>query len=115
MFSRIDTVILRVRDIADAQRWYREKLGLAAVYASEEERLAVLGIGEGCSLTLWQGEGEPAAGGTFPILAVEDAAAAHAELLRRGVEADEVQEGVGVRYFGFRDPDGNRLEACQLL
>ena len=34
---------------------------------------------------------------------------------RRGVEVDPVQEGSGVRWFRFRDPDGNPLEACQVL
>jgi catechol 2,3-dioxygenase-like lactoylglutathione lyase family enzyme len=118
MFSRIDTVILRVRDLARSERWYSQTLGLSSVYSDTTEGLTVLGL-QGASLTLWQFK--PAEGGTkpsehsFPIFAVADADAAHRHLLELGVAADPLQEGPGVRFFTFRDPDGNRLEACQVL
>lgn len=118
LFSRIDTVIVRVRDVDRARDWYSDKLGLRSVFDDPAERLSVLDAG-GCSLTLWElkpGESAGAAAcGTFPIFAAEDAEAAHAELGRRGVAAEPVQEGGSVRFFTFRDPDGNRLEACQVL
>lgn len=117
MFSRLDTLIIRVRDIAAAQRWYTETLDLDVVYADEDEKLAVLGL-EGTSLTLWQlkdGEEVPQGAGAFPIFAVDDARAAHEGLLAKGVTVEPLQSGTGVRYFDFFDPDGNRLEACQVL
>lgn len=118
MFVRVDTVIVRVHDLRAAQQWYATMLGLSAAYVDEAEGLAVLAL-EGTSLTLWQlrpGEGELARGpGSYPILAVPDAAAAHAHLASRGVAVEAVQVGPGVRYFGFRDVDGNRLEACETL
>lgn len=43
------------------------------------------------------------------------ARAAHAHLLARGVEVGPVTEGPGVRYVRFADPDGNPLEACEVL
>jgi catechol-2,3-dioxygenase len=61
LFSHIDTVIVRVRDISRAVQWYSRTLGLAAVYSDPAEGLT------------------------------------------------------GVRFFTFRDLDGNRLEACQVL
>jgi hypothetical protein len=32
-----------------------------------------------------------------------------------GATVELLQEGPGVRFFTFRDLDGNRLEACQVL
>ena len=118
MFSRLDTIILRVRDVGTARQWYAGALDLHPVYVDDAEGLVVLGM-DGTSLTLWQlrpGEA-PAAGTacTYPIFGIEDAAAAHARLRDRGVTVDPVQDGPGVRYFSFYDSDGNRLEACQVL
>ena len=118
MFSRLDTLIVRVRDLRAARDWYATALGLAATYVDETQGLAVLAL-DGTSLTLWQlepGAGSAATGaGAYPIFAVEDAAAARAHLQARGVAAEALQTAPGVRYFGFHDPDGNRLEACEVV
>ncbi|HEX3158345.1 MAG TPA: VOC family protein [Gemmatimonadaceae bacterium] len=118
MFSRLDTLILRVRDLTAAQTWYAETLGLEAAFVDETEGLAVLGL-DGTSLTLWALKpGERAAtggSGSYPIFGVADAAAAHARLAERGVAAEALQTAPGVRFFGFHDLDGNRLEACEVL
>ncbi len=52
---------------------------------------------------------------TFPIFGTDDAQETHRLLGSRRVSVDPVQEGGGVRFFTFRDPDGNRLETCELL
>jgi catechol 2,3-dioxygenase-like lactoylglutathione lyase family enzyme len=119
LFERIDTIILRVRDYEAAADWYAECLGLRATHADPREGLVVLPF-DGHSLTLWQlkpGEVLPP-GGTcvpFPIFVTADAAGLHADLQKRGVAVEAVQEGTGVRFFTFWDLDGNRLEACQVI
>jgi catechol 2,3-dioxygenase-like lactoylglutathione lyase family enzyme len=117
MFSRLDTVILRVRDLAAAQQWYATTLGLHAVYEDAAQGLAVLGLDGGASLTLWAVPAGQTVGpsSTFPIFGVADARAAHAHLAARGVAAGPLTDGPGVRYFRFTDPDGNPLEACEVL
>ena len=120
LFSSVDTVILRVRRLEEATSWYVKHLGLEARFVDPASRLAVLATGGATSLTLWElapGETPAPAGSAsaFPILATRDADAAHAALAASGVDVEDVREGGGVRYFGFRDPDGNRIEACQLL
>jgi catechol 2,3-dioxygenase-like lactoylglutathione lyase family enzyme len=120
MFERIDTFILRVRNLERARRWYEERLQLTATFLDDHEQLAVLGVGEHHSLTLWQLKpGETAASsetaGAYPVFGTSDARAAHAQLLRSGVHPEPIQDGSGIRFFGFRDPDGNRLEVCQVL
>lgn len=116
MFSRLDTIVLRVRDLAAARQWYAATLNLSAVHEDPAQGLAVLGL-EGTSLTLWTvptGEAvRPSS--TFPIFVVADAAAARAHLLGCGVAAEPLTEEPGVRFFRFTDPDGNPLEACEIL
>ena len=117
VFSRLDTVILRVRDLAAARQWYATTLGLHAVYEDPSQGLAVLGLEGGASVTLWAvpaGEAIPPSS-TYPIFAVADARAAHAHLLARGVSPEPLVEAPGVCYFRFADPDGNPLEACEVL
>jgi catechol 2,3-dioxygenase-like lactoylglutathione lyase family enzyme len=118
MFSHIDTVIVRVRDVGRAVQWYSLTLGLAAVYSDPDEGLTVLGL-KGTSLTLWQlkphEQGTEPSGRSFPIFSVADAAAAHRHLVGHGATVEPLQEGPGVRFFTFSDLDGNRLEACQVL
>jgi len=119
-FLRIDTVIVRVRDLARALPWYRGLLAAEPVYVDGGEGLAVLPLGS-TSLTLWQrgpddaGRAAKGRAGTYPILAVADADAAHAFVEAHGGTPEPVGAGAGVRYFGFTDPDGNYLEACQIL
>lgn len=119
VFQGLDTVLVRVRDIEVAKRWYVEKLGFAEPYFDPAERLAVFDLGGTTSLTLW--ELKPSEilcpsdhGGTFPIFSVVDARQTWALLRDRGVDVGQVVDSGGVTYFTFRDVDGNLLEACQV-
>ena len=47
-------------------------------------------------------------------MVVSDADAAHAELVRRGVEVSEVQDYPWGRFVFFNDPDGNGWAIQQL-
>ncbi len=122
-FSGLDTVIIRVRDIAAATRWYVQFLGAEAIYEDEEQKLSVVEFGgdpdadvAGSTLTLWQLDAgtEWAPSSTYPILATRDARAAHAALERSGVDVGQLTETPGVWFFRFRDLDGNTLEGCEV-
>lgn len=120
MFRRIDTVIVRVSELQRSSSWYQEVLRLTPVYEDPGERLVVLSTPDGGSITLLElRPGESLAPSTaatpYPIFAVDDAAEVHEALQAHGVGPDPVGEGTGVRFVGFRDPDGNRLEACEIL
>jgi catechol 2,3-dioxygenase-like lactoylglutathione lyase family enzyme len=122
LFSGLDTVIIRVRDIAAATSWYVQHLGAEAIYEDEEQRLAVIEIGgdadgNGAStLTLWQLDDgvEWAPSSSYPILATPDARAAHAALQAQGVSVGDLIETPGVLFFRFTDADGNALEGCEV-
>ena len=82
--------------------------------------MAVLNAGQGCSLTLWElPPGEEGAfhekASTFPIFEAVDARRQRLDLQSRGVITSELREAAGLRCFTFWDPDGNRLEACEVV
>ena len=120
VFSRVDTIVLRVADRVAAVEWYRTKLGFQVLFQDEAAGLAVLHMGRDATITLWQlRDGEVTAprelAGTFPVFEAKDAAAERAELIARGVGASELRIMSRVRLFSFWDLDGNRLEACEVL
>ena len=120
VFTRIDTIVLRVSDYSSASDWYCTHLGFKVVFADPNEGLAVLGLGQGTSLTLWQlrpGEAGPkdSSGSPFPIIASSDATAQRRELMASGIRTSDLSELPGLRFFSFWDLDGNRLEACELV
>lgn len=111
MFRRIDTVFVRVRNLDDAVTWYTEKLGLRLRW--RQPGVACLNVSE-TPLTLLEASDDfvPAAEAPFNFY-TDDIEAAHRFLKEAGVTVDdEILAGDGVRWFGFRDPDGNRLEVC---
>jgi catechol 2,3-dioxygenase-like lactoylglutathione lyase family enzyme len=102
-----------------AKAFYTEKVGFNADHdyqVSEELRFVQLTPpGSACSIAIGEGLTEAAPGSLQGLqLVVEDADAARAELLARGVEASEVQEFPWGRFVFFSDPDGNRWAIQQL-
>jgi uncharacterized glyoxalase superfamily protein PhnB len=65
--------------------------------------------GSGCSIAIGEGIVDTPPGSLAGLqLVVEDARAARAELVARGVEATEVEDLPWGSFTYFRDPDGNR-------
>lgn len=120
LFDRIDTVIVRVRDYKSAISWYTDVLGLPVAYDDPHTRLAVLALPSGASLTLWELDSEGTLDrvsrhGTYPIFSATNAPRQREHLVGRGVRCSDLEEGDGIRFFTFWDPDGNQLEACEVL
>lgn len=115
-FLRLDTVILRVRDIKKARAWYQQKLGFRPTYSDDNEKLVVFDLHGTTSLTLWQLKEKEklTVSSTYPIFLAEDIQAAHETLASQRVKTEPVTETNGLRWFGFYDPDGNRIEVCQV-
>ena len=53
-FGRIESIVLRVRSRQAAVGWYRASLGLQVLFEDPSEGMAILNVGPGCSLTLWE-------------------------------------------------------------
>jgi predicted enzyme related to lactoylglutathione lyase len=109
---RLELVQVPVSDVDRAKAFYVDRVGFLAEHdhqVSEELRFVQLTPpGSACSIALTTGAHQMQPGGVSGLqLVVEDAAAARAELLERGVEAGEVEEFPWGRFFFFTDPDGN--------
>jgi catechol 2,3-dioxygenase-like lactoylglutathione lyase family enzyme len=120
LFYRIDSVVIRVQDRAAAVEWYRTRLGFRVLFEDRAAGIAVLDMGRGDSLALWQLRPDevgapPDMASTFPVFEATDAAAQRTELIARGVATSELRDLSRLRSFTFWDLDGNRLEACQLI
>ncbi len=117
LLQGIDTVIVRVSDIARSKEWFVRKLGLSMAWEDEEMKLIVLDTNSAVSLTLWQTD-EPIhlnkMTASYPIFRTSDAEALRAKLVGNGVTADEIVVDAHVKYFQFFDPDGNVMEACEV-
>ena len=117
MEMKLELVPVPVTDVDRAKAFYVEKLGFVEdVDVRPFEGLRVVQVtppGSACSIGF--GTGAPVYRGTPGSvrglhLVVADIEKARAELLARGVDIDEVVDvGGGVKYAGFRDPDGNSL------
>ncbi len=95
-------VVVYVRDMERAVRFYRETLGLEPEYESEHWTTFRTGA---CTLALHTGTAAP-----DPTFLVADADAERNRLAAAGVEVSEVREPTpGLRVFDARDPDGNRF------
>lgn len=109
---RLELVRIPVSDVDRAKAFYADQVGFIAEHdhqVSEELRFVQLTPpGSACSIALITGENQAEPGSVAGLqLVVEDADAARAELVERGVEASEVQEFPWGRFVFFADPDGN--------
>ena len=115
---KLELVAIPVSDVDRAKAFY-EQVGFNADYdhrVSDDLRFVQLTpAGSACSIALGEGVTDAAPGSVQGLqLVVEDADAARAELLERGVEVGAVQEFPWGRFVFFADPDGNRWSVQQI-
>jgi len=101
-------VVLYVRDMERAIRFYRDTLGLELDFESDGWTTFRTGA---CTLALHASERrEPGRGEPDPAFLVSDAEAERERLAGAGVEVTEIREPApGLRVFDARDPEGNRF------
>jgi catechol 2,3-dioxygenase-like lactoylglutathione lyase family enzyme len=116
---RLELVAVPVSDVDRAKAFYTEKVGFVEDHdntVSDELRFVQLTPpGSACSITFGKGIVDSPPGSAKGLqLVVDDADAARAELVGRGVEASEVQDLPWGRFVFFNDPDGNAWAVQQL-
>jgi predicted enzyme related to lactoylglutathione lyase len=116
---RLELIQIPVSDVDRAKSFYVDQVGFNDDHdhrVSDEIRFVQLTPpGSACSIALTTGAHEMKPGTLEGLqLVVEDAEAARAELLERGVEASEVQEFPWGRFVFFSDPDGNGWSVQQI-
>jgi lactoylglutathione lyase len=118
--TQLRTVGVPVTDQARALDFYAGTLGLEkrldVPFGEGKRWIEVAPPGAATTIALVaEKENQPTGRDTGIRLVTADAAAKHADLLARGVDADpEVLRWPGVpAMFAFRDPDGNTLEIVE--
>jgi catechol 2,3-dioxygenase-like lactoylglutathione lyase family enzyme len=116
---KLELVSVPVSDVDRAKAFYVDQIGFNPDQdhqVTDELRFVQLTPrGSACSISLTSGAHEMEPGSFEGMqLVVEDAHAARAELLERGVEASEVQDFPWGRFVFFSDPDGNGWSVQQI-
>lgn len=97
---------LRVREFAEARKWYERLFGEPTFLAHATE--AVWTLAEDRSVAVDEDAGR--AGHCVVTIFVDDLEARVAEIAARGLEPDErLTYSNGVRKALYRDPDGNEI------
>jgi catechol 2,3-dioxygenase-like lactoylglutathione lyase family enzyme len=112
LFKRIDTVFLKVADFEKAIDWYQTVLGFSVRWVDEKGGYAALNIGE-TPLTLVRSTTvEPASSKVSFNFFTPDIHSSHQHLLNNNVEVEPIQEDGNVKWFDFKDLEGNHLGVC---
>ncbi|MBO0777638.1 MAG: VOC family protein [Ktedonobacteraceae bacterium] len=114
-------VMVAVTDMAKAKAFYAEQLGWSVTtdYGQGDQHWVSLELpGGGASLTLSTMHGHMKPGTMTLYLSTSNIEAAHDRLNAKGVKVHDVKDdlygpGSGVKWFDFRDPDGNRWLMAQ--
>jgi predicted enzyme related to lactoylglutathione lyase len=120
MEMKLELIAVPVSDVDRAKAFYTEQAGFNADHdhtVSDEIRFVQLTPpGSACSIAIGKGISKAEPGSVEGLqVVVEDADAARAELLERGVEVGEVQDFPWGRFVFFSDPDGNGWAVQQPL
>jgi catechol 2,3-dioxygenase-like lactoylglutathione lyase family enzyme len=116
---KLELIAIPVSDIDRAKAFY-ERIGFNADHdhtVSDEIRFVQLTPpGSACSIAFGKGISDMEPGTMRGLqVVVEDADAAHAQLVDLGIEASDVQELPGGRFVFFSDPDGNGWSIQQIV
>ena len=116
---KLELVILPVSDVDRAKAFYVDKLGFHAdhdqVVTDDLRFVQLTPPGSACSIAIGTGivQSEPGSVKGLQVV-VDDAQAAHDQLVSAGVEVGEVQHLAWGDFVFFTDPDGNAWSVQQL-
>jgi catechol 2,3-dioxygenase-like lactoylglutathione lyase family enzyme len=115
---KLELVTIPVSDVDRAKAFYVEQAGFVADHdhvVREGLRFVQLTPpGSACSIAIGTGLTDSPVGSAQAQLVVDDAQAARAELVSRGVDVSEVETFPWGSFVFFADPDGNRWAVQQL-
>ena len=117
---RLELIQVPVSDVDRAKAFYVDQVGFNADHDHQvNEQLRFVQLtppGSACSISLTTGAHQMAPGSIDGLqVVVDDADAARAHLVERGVAASDVQEFPWGRFVFFSDPDGNRWSLQQIV
>jgi predicted enzyme related to lactoylglutathione lyase len=117
---KLELVAIPVSDVDRAKAFYTDKVGFHAdVDARVSDKVRFVQLtppGSACSIALGTGIVDAPPGSVKGMqIVVSDVAAAHAQLLERGVDVSDVEELPWGKFVYFSDPDGNAWALQELL
>jgi catechol 2,3-dioxygenase-like lactoylglutathione lyase family enzyme len=120
MDFRLELIAVPVSDVDAAKDFYVDRVGFNLDHdhaVNEQIRFVQLTPpGSACSIAIGKGVTQMAPGSLEGLqVVVDDADAARAQLVGRGVEASDVQEFPWGRFVFFSDPDGNGWSVQQIV
>lgn len=114
IFKRIDTVFVKVKNLEKSSEWYEMVMGFHLTWSDMAGGYVSFAVGE-TALTLVQIPEElelkVSESSTFNFY-VSDVSEAHEYLLEKGAEPSEITVDGNVKWFSFKDLEGNKLEVC---
>jgi catechol 2,3-dioxygenase-like lactoylglutathione lyase family enzyme len=116
---RLELVIVPVTDVDRAKAFYVEKAGFRADFDAEPgggiRFVQLTPPGSACSIAFGTGLTSAVPGSIEVLqLVVDDADAARADLMSRGLDVGDVQDLAWGRFVYFSDPDGNKWAVQQV-
>ncbi len=114
LFKRIDTVFLKVKNFDEAIDWYTDVLGLSVRFRDDKNGYAAIDIGE-TPLTLVRTEDHEQIEDEQKVwfnFFCPDIDRAHRHLVNYDVEVGQIYEEGNIKWFQFKDLEGNPLEVC---
>jgi predicted enzyme related to lactoylglutathione lyase len=116
---KLELVAVPVSDVDRAKSFYADQVGFHAdVDQSPSEGMRFVQLtppGSACSIAVGEGITDAVPGSVSGLqLVVNDIEQAHADLVRAGVEAGEVQDFPWGSFVFFSDPDGNKWAVQQV-
>jgi predicted enzyme related to lactoylglutathione lyase len=117
---KLELIQVPVSDVDRAKAFYVDQVGFNADHdhrVTDELRFVqITPPGSACSISLTTGAHSMQPGSLEGLqVVVDDADAARAHLLERGVDVSEVQEFPWGRFVFFKDPDGNAWSVQQIV
>lgn len=119
IFNRLDTIIIRVKNLEESKNWYIENLSFFPVYSDEESKIVVFDLAGTTTLTLWQiDENETPnninRGNTYAVFNCDNAEQIYKSLKKKGIVVDNFTTSEDVSLFNFYDLDGNKFEVIEI-
>ena len=119
IFNRLDTLIIRVKNLEEAKKWYIENLGFFPVYSDDVSKIVVFDLAGTTTMTLWEmNESEIAGtvnqGNAYAVFNCDNAEQLFKSLKKKGVSVDNFVSSEDVSLFNFYDPDGNKFEVIEI-
>jgi catechol 2,3-dioxygenase-like lactoylglutathione lyase family enzyme len=110
MIEKISAVTLRVTNMRNSVRFYRDVLGMELLYGGEDAYFSSLCMKNETSAFLNLEQGNPATPWGRLIFHVTDVDAFWAHLREKGLHPETPGDAAwGERYFHLSDPDGHEL------